>query len=209
MSITVTWQEASAAGVGQMIGWIDANEALFRTIFLLGMTSLLGYFVYQIGKNLSQIARAWLRKGVWRIKSFGRRAYHRFRDNAIVRSARGKLMSKWKKTVVSDLIYDAILTAEANRVVDQREARVIASKIAEALDLPELLPRSVYRLATRLYFLGLKDDKGNYIHAPKYEKLAGPRRAIPGGPPSLHIPPVENIVSHSEFINRMRAKKAA
>lgn len=118
-------------------------------------------------------------------------------------AAMGWIMSSYKKSVVCDALYDTILTLSANRVLSFKDERDICEKIAKALDMPELLPRDVYRVWISARLHG-KPKMTDFVrpNKPKWGEHTG----------QVYIPAVEQVdntnVSHA-FLQKLRERNAA
>ena len=59
-------------------------------------------------------------------------------------------MGKWKKTVIADIIDDALLSARVKNTISARDYRELSIKIGEALSITDLIPRGrLHREAVR------------------------------------------------------------
>lgn len=212
---TIDFTDITASWAGMVFSWIagvlDGHEFTASVIFtaaLLVYLGYLGYFLlratYRSGKELFKrlIKYKAIRKYlVWPMRRIKERLISK-----PIRKTRVAVMHKVKKTVVGDRLYDCILKMEIDGILNSKDSKVVQSIIAEGLGLPELLPRKLHRAFLRAYFKGTTDKP------PLYEKLAGPRKYPfnlgAGGPPSLHIPPVEKIVWY-KLLERIKGRNAA
>lgn len=139
-----------------------------------------------------------------------RRAWHRLRKRPMIRAVEGKFMAKWKNGMVADKIGDAIFDLEMAGVLSEQEAARATKKVAKALGLYDLMPRRFHKLWLRHYFLGSKTKDGKDV-PPVYQKMAGPKKPIPGPKPGEDVPvaPSGGNVVASDMLNRIRAKKQA
>jgi len=121
-----------------------------------------------------------------------------------------KIMAKIKKHVVADIVFDALFEAYCQNKLTRSEWKRYNDLIGKFCGLDDLV----------LY----KRHKNAIRNALKKRKLAGPNKKsskgdenpfkAAGGPPALHVPPVEkiedtNIVSSSKFLQKLKERNAA
>jgi hypothetical protein len=169
---------------------------VFLVLVAWGAIALgIGYLSYLAWKEMqSLVVLGW---------SEGEKTYHRARKWIRKTWIVGHLMALWKRSVVADVLYDALLTANVRHILSDKEMRYAQSVIAEALDLPDLVPRKMHNAMARAYFLGTKNNP------PKYEKLAGPKGKIPDGGQIGAARFDNKIINYSSALKRLREKKSA
>src|SRR5690348_8300558 len=58
---------------------------------------------------------------------------------------RGWMMAKWKKSVVADIIDDALFDALVAKRISPHDYYELCKKIGDAIEVTEILPRGKYR----------------------------------------------------------------
>jgi hypothetical protein len=113
----------------------------------------------------------------------------------------GTIMAKIRKHVVADIVFDALFKACMDGEMTNAEFKRFNNLIGKWAGLDDLVTKKRHKNAIK--------------NALKKNKLDGPKQKIPGGAPSLHIPPVEepstpsNVVPRSKFLQRQKEKNAA
>jgi hypothetical protein len=202
-----SWEDKIANIIGPVWGFVfdvlNRNAAVVMGLSTVAALIVIGYLL----KLLFQQAYVGV-KWIWyRTRQKCTVIYHRvrkfFRTNPWTRRAGEIIMAKWEKSLVADILGDALYKAwEEGKLSDSQYRR--HSDIVGKLGYPDLIRPRYHPKALRAHFMG--DGK----HPPKYQKLAGPKQNMKaGGPPALHIPSVEEVRSNIQFLNKLKERKAA
>jgi len=194
---------------------IEKNAAMVMVLCTAAAVIIIGYLVkVALEKAVFIGSYLWysLKQEVTELYHIVRRKL-RFRTSALLtkhrwsRRVKGVIMAKWERSLIADILHDALFVANVNGIITDKQYSRWSKIVGIGLGLPDMLPRKLHRAFIRAYFLGT--DKTS----PKYAKLSGPKKVIPGGPPKPIKtgdsvgPPV--VVPHSKFLNKMKEKQAA
>jgi len=191
LSVTGAWTDTPMVYLAQALGFIfgvlERNADWLAPAAFAVCVCLALFLTYRLAiKTYHGVRRAW------------RWFSHRVRKHPVTRRAGGYVMAKWERSLVADILHDALFHANLSGKLSDKQYDRWQRIVGKGMGLPDLLPRKIHRMALKNYF-------------EKRAKLAGPVNKIPGAPDGkAYIPAVEsNVVPNSDFLRRLKEKRAA
>ncbi len=200
--MTGTWEAQATNIVATTLNFLfsvlQANAGLIMVMSAIGALIALGYLVKIVLEQIFYVLRH-----LWRnLKQEVTELYHIVRKHEWIRKTRGIIMAKWERSLIADILHDALFEANIRGTITNRQYSKFTKLVGKELNLPDMLPRKLHRAALRAHF------KGTDTSPPTYVKLSGPVKPLPGPPPGDQVGPTV-VVSHSNFLTRMKEKAKA
>lgn len=171
--------------------FIDKHAPLVMAISAIASAIIIGYLL----KVAIEATIAGMHHTYGKLKALPN-VYHKIRKYFKKTKVGASFMAKWERGKVSQIIHDALFEANLRGEITNAQYNRWTRMVGKLLGLPDLLPKKLHKAYLRSHFFG--DDK----HPPRYQKLAGPVKKIPG--PDT----VSAVVSHSKFLAKQRGKAA-
>lgn len=199
LSATGAWEttvlEYIGTGLGFVVGVLDRNQYWLVPLIMMVFACAASYSLYWAAMKTYHGARsAW-----YYLRQVGRRAYHRVRKQKTMRRMGDMVMAKWKQSVLADKYFDFLLQLEMDGFIDRNDRKKMMVDFGKKYHIIDLIPHRWHQSAIRHWLIDQKAER----------ELAGPKGTIPGGPPALYVPAVENVVPASKFLQKLQEKKAA